>query len=1079
MKFRLVFDTIHFDHPTSDYETVQEGINEYFREERGNLQGKHIQISLVMENGRWFHSPEFFVNEARVHQEVMKLMQMWQSSQQNYEEEIRWKVAEIRISIGTPTGGCNNLNIHLSGWKDQRLQPHLYTPPNENDNNCGLWCIGEHMTIFIDHKMTKKEVHLNMRIRTYAADAARLRKQFFGAFDGPLDQSHLKVLSRAAKFPIAVYTNDERKFFKLYEVGSEFRKDVKLTFKDDQGKTISLDTANTCVLLLMGGHYCYVYPHKLNMLNYEKCWKCSHWFADVVKHLKKCKHIKGGKSRSIVSLKAKKPKKDEHGEPSKRCSALGTKNKTIMYADFETFPSGPNKEHTVYAAALKIGEGDVVVFGGQSSLDQFMEELGKLYNDSSKKYVLVFYNGSRFDLFMVINWLDGNRSKWFVNKTATNDVEFISSGGSYKKLSWCNITCWDLNLHLVGSLKANCAAFGLAQQDSKMDFDHQRIRSWTDVDACRSGPDGWEIYLKQDVVALSKLYEVYANTMWNAIGVEVDKCLTSSSLSYTAWRVSLSAYDRTCEDIKTGKKTRVAFELPLLNYEENEWLRRSVYGGRCYPVKQYFVSEGPDDYLMDLDAVSLYPSASAADPDTFYCTDDVSKKDEYEFCRKWLQIGWFPCGSHLTVVDDANLAQRMREIIDLKFEQLFFAEVDMSVPKDLVHAVLPRRDSKTNAILWDLEEIKGQVYGCVDIFRALRKGYKLTKIHKLMYFTDKKRLLQGYFNKIFKMKQEAQKDTPLYALSKLLMNALYGKMIQKPITSHTTVVHTWDQMEKVRDEYEIVGKRLLNHGEEEKEALLLECSSKDKNEKVTKPSYIGSLILQYSRAIMDKFYDEIGAYHNLEDSFFRGDTDSMIVHRKQYEQLEKFLGKEFGCLGLDINGRIIRFVEVQPKAYICEYIPNGGGEPKTHMRLKGMPERYTRGKLTVEDFEALLFGRCSRDQPAVLKDEHGHEVACLHFREGEVVYQQAEKFKRTGYKLTKAQELAGVSMNSVSMPKFERTVNKTKWRKRWHIPDHKQFASLPYGHRDVKPDDDAENEPAGDLEEERISCSDAVAQGGE
>jgi hypothetical protein len=133
-----------------------------------------------------------------------------------------------------------------------------------------------------------------------------------------------------------------------------------------------------------------------------------------------------------------------------------------------------------------------------------------------------------------------------------------------------------------------------------------------------------------------------------------------------------------------------------------------------------------------------------------------------------------------------------------KFKYKFFVgECDIIPNKALVSAVLPRRDGK--GLHWDLCNIERGVYNSVDLKRAVEHGYKIVKIHEAVCWTKADNLFKDYIEKVFKMKQEAKKDTPQYTIAKLLMNSLYGKMLQTPVTEKNCIVTTLNEVQKIQD----------------------------------------------------------------------------------------------------------------------------------------------------------------------------------------------------------------------------------------------------------------------------------------
>jgi hypothetical protein len=477
----------------------------------------------------------------------------------------------------------------------------------------------------------------------------------------------------------------------------------------------------------------------------KKCKKCGRCYTNT--------HTDDECRKNMINLQTFKTK--SIGPKVKAKSFKAVKN--IIYADFETLINKV-KSLTPYATAYAIDDGETIIYKGQNSLDLFMTDLLKLNKDI--KYTLVFYNGSRFDLYFVYKWLLNNKEKL---KKHISDL--IYADGAFKKLSFNNITTFDLNLHLDGKLKNNCKAFGVDTTKSKGDFNHKLIKDWVDVDKYENDTDtnnGWRPYLKLDIISMRELYIKYADSIWTSFFMNVNEYMTLSSMAYDLWRTTLT---------KPLKK---------LPYGVDKWVRRSIYGGRCYPQKQYFVSKQYqqiinksieydliNDCLYDADKVSLYPTA-------------MGKSDEKQEFLPNFNLALFPYGDFKEYTNEKDLTYYKEQLnkgnsIGYKF---FILEADIIPNKSLVSSVLPHRDEKGN-LLWDLHNIKNGVYNSVDMKRALLHGYKIDKIHKILIFNDNYGyIFKEYINMVFEMKKKAVKDTPQYSVAKLLMNSLYGKMLQ-------------------------------------------------------------------------------------------------------------------------------------------------------------------------------------------------------------------------------------------------------------------------------------------------------------
>ena len=108
--------------------------------------------------------------------------------------------------------------------------------------------------------------------------------------------------------------------------------------------------------------------------------------------------------------------------------------------------------------------------------------------------------------------------------------------------------------------------------------------------------------------------------------------------------------------------------------------------------------------------------------------------------------------------------------------------------KYLAHAVSGRRTD--DGLKWDLKDSEG-VYNSIDIENMIKFGYDVS-VYYGIYWENVKYIFTDYIEELFKLKgqlaKEGKKGTAEYMLSKLFMNGLYGKMIQRPIYEHTAII---------------------------------------------------------------------------------------------------------------------------------------------------------------------------------------------------------------------------------------------------------------------------------------------------
>ena len=179
---------------------------------------------------------------------------------------------------------------------------------------------------------------------------------------------------------------------------------------------------------------------------------------------------------------------------------------------------------------------------------------------------------------------------------------------------------------------------------------------------------------------------------------------------------------------------------------------------------------------------------------------------------------------------------------------------------------------------WDLHEGESCYYTSVDIENAKKLGYTF-EILGGYYWEQSADIFSEYVNMFItaknRLKKEGKKGGCEYLTTKLLMNALYGKMLQKPIHDKSFYVANYDELIVKMGEYKIteieqVGKRWLCKG-----------LSKDPDQKqndINKPTHLGSFILSYSRTIMMDYTLQTNPNNEVQKMFYYTDTDALHIH---------------------------------------------------------------------------------------------------------------------------------------------------------------------------------------------------------
>ena len=493
------------------------------------------------------------------------------------------------------------------------------------------------------------------------------------------------------------------------------------------------------------------------------------------------------------------------------------------------------------------------------------------------------YNGANFDHYF---YLTAFRKLYGTpERMAMNNGAII---GFQNK----NIKLIDLCKHMMGSLSSNLKSWKCNVQ--KGDFNHDLACRWEDM-APEMRAD-CQKYLEADVLGLEELYNKYNTAIFDKHRANVSQYISTSSLTFNLWKEMFGMTEDT-------------IYLPTL--EQEKAFRQAVRGGRTYKSKHRFTSkqlkrlnedrmsfEEIMDYLVDADVVSLYPAAMS----------------QYKY----------PVGK----------AIETDHIVPCKMGIYY---VDVIPNKNLLHSIGGRRGDK-GQLIWDLNNTRGY-YTSVDIEDMLKRGYQVSIATggKSYYWQESTYVFKEFIDEMFKAKASVEKGSPQYILAKLFMNALYGKMIQRPIAEKSKFIDTNDQYWKFWKEFDVkdieqVGDSWYITGVPRDQKKLART--------ITKPTHMGAFILAYSRRIMLNYIDESNPHAKemyspefmnkseaeqqeirtkaIQSDFFYTDTDSIQLHIKDKPKFNKDLGGITDDLG---DGcKIVEGKWIAPKLYMLAYV---------------------------------------------------------------------------------------------------------------------------------------------------------------
>ena len=538
----------------------------------------------------------------------------------------------------------------------------------------------------------------------------------------------------------------------------------------------------------------------------------------------------------------------------------------------------------------------------------------------------------------------------------------------------------------------------------KSEFDHNKIKNWDDVYKYKN-----EVlpYLKLDVLSLNELIIKFSKEM-KELKLNIYDYLTLSSMGYAYWKRTISEFykkeigdsisDIISQYIKEKNKTRKEkiFEKlsNVLIFLPDESLykiiRKAIIGGRCYPRQKKYVSSLYDRIIKagtKEERMQLYKELVVSQ-DYIFAADVCSLYPAVMRGVEGLIDVYYPIG---------ETYQSSNPKKEFDSGKLGFYEVTFQAPKNLFHPRISYRNDCR--LIWGLEKSTSWLTS-VDIEDMLEIGYEITDWGKTCYVYKSKTKKNNspfkyYIDTFYEMKKiaslEESKDPVKRNIAKLLMNSLYGKMLQQAFSESTFCHKNHEDVLKFLNSYDLVSWKEFNNN------LIITGEKKDFKTCITKPSQFGAFVLAYSRRLCYNYFKECG----LDKHFMiYGDTDSMYIFGEYHQKLLKngYIRKdELGYLSNDAKGNeplIIKQISLSPKCYTYLSLDKDG-ELKTNSKSKGIPKKY----LKEEMYE---------------KEDIKHQVE----------YNILEK---KNLKLSKEDEKNGIELFSIKQRKCIKEFNANKW----------------------------------------------------
>ncbi len=667
--------------------------------------------------------------------------------------------------------------------------------------------------------------------------------------------------------------------------------------------------------------------------------------------------------------------------------------------DFETFACAKNGNSLVYASGLYYVEEDKYFqFYGKNALKNTMDFIWKLNDEFNIGFNLISYNGAGFDHYFIYHYLLEQKYKF-------DSPPLINGGRILCMSFWKNRTfdlflfaCPNSLDSLLKGFKVKEIAKGVfphlyPKKWADVKFKGHMARNYypkrmlmkVDDPKCEWAviPEFFDFkkeclkYLRSDVLGLYAVYEKMRVELLNITGVDFRSYLTISQMSYD-FNCSLMNKDDTAE-------------LPQ-DRDVYDMIDKTIYGGRTTPIKLRFTNEylknrfikckgnqsklkklikkivkkrvefesrieaGEDwdelvyeykkwEYLIPFDVKSLYP--------TTYSKPFPAGKG------KMMTGEEFWANRHMLMSQRGNVYKRMYLDTNrkVKYQKGTYAwgiyEVDIiSIPKHIV-PLLPQKDEITEGTVWDLIPRKSQMYNTIDLEEAERVGYKFV-IKRAFVYKMAKCLLNDFVQKVYAIKKEQDmfknsddpalkaKYNPAKRMTiKIMLNSLYGKMIQRPVLESSVIIDSFESSVEFHKKYDWSGFELVGD-----DKILMTGLIKDFEGVCSKPVQVGSFILSYSRVIMREYMDMVDEYRwidnekSMKRSFYYTDTDCIWISSFQRYLLAHRIGEELGDVEDELEGGICYDTYfICPKVYLASYYIDYGDKvvKKTKMRAKGHP----------------------------------------------------------------------------------------------------------------------------------------------
>lgn len=586
---------------------------------------------------------------------------------------------------------------------------------------------------------------------------------------------------------------------------------------------------------------------------------------------------------------------------------------SVVYFDLETFPNEDN-EHIPYCSAWKIDDKPTNYAFGLDCVDRMLNALPNNGN------YLMFAHNAGFDIRFLIRHLTSFDTRMGV----------IESGNCMKQLvamyKGSKIVCKDTMSFLAGSLAGlpnqfpgACDSINLEKESFPHDMmNANTFNSLMPLDLVKSQFHDYENlvknaanidaiienklditkyaihYCKRDVDVLAICFERFRDMFITRFKQDVYRHISMPGLAYAILNND-GCYDD-CYSMSG----------PCLSF-----VRKAIIGGRVMTRdnKKWHTNHE----ISDFDAVSLYPSAMARLPG-------------FAKGKPRLHLKAIPkCDYHISKVKILSISKKLHF-------PLQSIKVD-NESRDFTNDIVGKEIILDQYALEDLVHYQGATYEVIE---------------GLCWDSGFNKNIVGGITRLFeeRLKLKAQ-GNPLQNGIKLLMNASYGKLIQKPIVKSKTIIRGV----KAIDDYTVKRiNRLIQRTPIAKDIAIFE-EHKPLSQHFS-PAHLGVQILSMSKRIMNEV---MCLAEERELNIWYQDTDSMHIDcnsltdltesfKKRYGRnlVGKGLGQFHSDFELEGSSGEVYAIEsyfIGKKTYVDFLKCAGNDITGVHKRMKGIPSK--------------------------------------------------------------------------------------------------------------------------------------------